>query len=554
MKIVFNKTVTFLLSLGLLSVPFVFNSCQGSFIGSESGFSSAKFCKASEEGSLKPLSKSSSSHSPRLESPFQKQKVLLGQESLADVNTFSKGVARKPVVIPADQELVALVDVACLSQRRRRQGDLGLLSDVITRNKNLFLEIKQQAFNFVLDQNMRLEELNQEAEKDACLVGVSHQVRYEVASFNDPMSFYQAHLPKIKAVPAYKELFRSANAIATTGPTLATIAVIDTGVDLDHPDLKDVIWSDANGRGLDATTLEGVVSYNPTDISPDGHGTHVAGLLAAQTNNSLGIVGAIPHRAKIMAIRVFERDGDGNLTATTQTVSDALNWAVAKGADVINISLGRYAGKALDKPFASDDLIYRAALTNALNAGVFVVAAAGNGTNEVPAQQMDGSQFVVLPAKYSQEFQGMVTVGSFDAKTGEKSFFSHWSNKMIEIAAPGTEEGLHGIYSTIPRNVGTRFGYSRLAGTSMAAPQVSAAAGLIISRYKTTFDTKPSPAAIEKILLLSADKRRELAPYFKDGNRLNLESLIQLLHQNYPHKMEEFLGDSSSFSSELDCN
>jgi subtilisin family serine protease len=115
--------------------------------------------------------------------------------------------------------------------------------------------------------------------------------------------------------------------------------------------------------------------------------------------------------------------------------------------------------------------------------------------------------------------------------TGEKSYFSHFSPTFAEIAAPGAENGSTGIYSTKPRALSS---YGRLAGTSQAGPIVSAAAGLAIGLIRESYGVAPTPAEVERLLLASAIKSPQLTTYFKDGNRLDLQALVQKINQEYP--------------------
>lgn len=209
------------------------------------------------------------------------------------------------------------------------------------------------------------------------------------------------------------------------------VAVIDTGVDLDHPDLVGRL---VPGRDF----VDG-------DTRPDdgnGHGTHVAGIIAATSGNGIGIAGGAPG-AKIMPVRVLGSDGTGD----TEVIADAVRWAVGHGADVINLSL--------DDTGPADRLRKGGPLARALREAsdqAVVVAAAGN---EGHAERLyrAGVPAVVVQA-----------VGA----DGQPAPFTNFGDPR-SVAAPGVD-----IVSTVPG------GYARKSGTSMAAPHVAAEAALLI--------------------------------------------------------------------------
>ncbi len=208
-----------------------------------------------------------------------------------------------------------------------------------------------------------------------------------------------------------------------------TIAVVDTGVDLDHPDLANRLVEGYNILGENT---------NPDD--DNGHGTHVAGIIASETNNREGIAGLTWYN-KIMPIKAMSAEGFG----TTFDIAKGIIWAVDNGADVINLSLGNY----------KESNVLKRAIRYAHNNNVVMIAAAGN----------DGSTQPSYPAAYPEVLS--VSAVSNDGTLAE---FSNYGN-YINISAPG-------VY--IPS---TYFNeqYASLSGTSMAAPHVAALAALIKS-------------------------------------------------------------------------
>ncbi|MFC7304743.1 S8 family peptidase [Streptomyces monticola] len=220
------------------------------------------------------------------------------------------------------------------------------------------------------------------------------------------------------------------------------IAVVDTGADLDHPDLK--------GRLVDGHDfVDG--DDEPKDLN--GHGTHVSGIAAAHTDNGTGIAGGAPG-AKIMPVRVLGADGSGKDGDITQGIV----WAANHGADVINLSLGE---SGLMARLLKGGVLNQA-ITHAHSKGAVVVAAAGNDGTALQPYKVDTPVLVV---------------GASD-QNGKPADFSNFGAQEA-VSAPGVK-----ILSTLPtyttkETVKNDSGYGELDGTSMAAPYVSAVAALL---------------------------------------------------------------------------
>ncbi|MBM3267937.1 MAG: S8 family serine peptidase [Candidatus Sericytochromatia bacterium] len=250
----------------------------------------------------------------------------------------------------------------------------------------------------------------------------------------------------------------------TLGDPRVVVAVVDTGVDLTHPDLK--------GRIVPS----GSRTFVPGTASPmddNGHGTHVAGVVAAEINNSIGIAGVAP-RCRILPVKVLDAEGQGN----TSDIVAGLLYAADAGAKVINLSLGGGSGsKALEE-----------AIRYAHGKGSLIVAAMGN----------DGKNLQEYPAAYSGVLSvGATSRGGDDFQVAEFSNFGGW----ISVAAPGD-----GIWSTMPtypttlsESEGAGEGYGFLSGTSMATPYVAGVAALVASLYPSL-----PPAAIKARIERSA--------------------------------------------------
>jgi len=218
------------------------------------------------------------------------------------------------------------------------------------------------------------------------------------------------------------------------------VAVVDTGIDLDHPDLQANLIS---GQSF----VSGISS--PDDDA--GHGTHVAGMVAGVSNNG-GIIGVAP-RASLMPIKVLDSQGSG----WTYDIANGIEWAVDNGAGVINLSLG-----GVDKSSTLE-----AAVNYATNQGALVVAAGGNCGDALYI--LNGCDYQDQPA-YPAAFPNVMAVASTDSSDNQSSFSNEGS--YIEVAAPGSY-----IYSTYPSG-----SYTTMSGTSMASPHVAGLAALIWSQ------------------------------------------------------------------------
>ena len=268
------------------------------------------------------------------------------------------------------------------------------------------------------------------------------------------------------------------------------VAVIDTGVDYTHIDLAANMWVntaemnglpgvDDDGNGyvddIHGCSTVGAKAFHTGDPMDDnGHGTHVAGIIAMTPNNYEGGTG-IAYGAKIMAIKAGQATGIFSDT----DIAEAINYAVAMGADVINMSFG-----GVGRSFLVEE-----ALSDAFGKCVLVAAAGNNGwptSDAIPdpqTYQLYKTKGTFYPAGYTY----VIGVMASD-KNGELASFSNWDFKKnggdgeYELMAPGVD-----IYSTLPGNQ-----YASWDGTSMAAPVVSALAAVIRSKYtdKDTYSSR----------------------------------------------------------------
>lgn len=277
---------------------------------------------------------------------------------------------------------------------------------------------------------------------------------------NDPLYTQQWYIPAIQADAVWD---------TTTGDTSQVIAFLDTGVDWHHPDLADNIWTntaeadgvagvDDDGNGFVDDVHGWDFINNDNDPSDDNsHGTHVAGIACAEGNNGIGIAGVDWH-AKIMPIKVFQSNGQGDAA----TISQGINYAASNGATVINMSFGSYARS----------LTMEAALQNAY-ANCVLVAAAGNDASDInanpPGPFFPAALSYVLGVQATEQGGGLADYSNVD---GDGPVYSQYPDLLnYEMKAPGTS-----IISTVPNG-----GYRVYSGTSMATPVVSGAVAL----YKT---------------------------------------------------------------------
>lgn len=245
------------------------------------------------------------------------------------------------------------------------------------------------------------------------------------------------------------------------------VAVIDTGVDYNHEDLQDNIWTnsaevsgqkgtdDDNNGYVDDVHGINLIDPNETPMDDHGHGTHVAGIIAMENNNVGGV--GIAYKSKIMPIKAGGSDGTFNST----DIAKGIEYAYKNGADVINMSFGSYAHSALIEN----------ALQDAFNSCVLVAAAGNYG---IPTADCPLGGQNMYPASYSY----VIGVMAYDEANSFASF-SNWdykpnANAEYEVVAPGVS-----VYSTLPNGR-----YASWNGTSMAAPMVSAEAAILRSSLK----------------------------------------------------------------------
>lgn len=354
---------------------------------------------------------------------------------------------------------------------------------------------------------------------------------YQVTDIpNDPEYAVQKSLSQINVDKAW----------AKSQGEAVVVAVIDTGVDYEHKDLVNNIWSnsdeianngkddDHNGyiddtRGWDFVKKAGSSCLmgedcggrdnEPSDYN--GHGTHVSGIIAAEQNNEFGISGVAP-KAKIMPLRAAYSVGSSAYLKSSD-VAEAVEYAIRNGADVINMS---FAGSKLG---ILEDVVKRAQ-----ELGVVMVAAAGNSDSDIET----------FPAALDD----VIAVGSVN-EDGERSSFSNYGD-WVDIMAPGAR-----ILSTAPDD-----GFAYKSGTSMSAPFVAGVAALVISKSK---ELKLSPQQVLERIISSSSSTASALVTQSQLSQLNADVNypLQVDTMNVPriaglNQSVEFIGSGSEDNEE----
>lgn len=274
----------------------------------------------------------------------------------------------------------------------------------------------------------------------------------------------------------------------TRGSKKIIIAVIDTGIDATHPDLKDNI---CHKPGTDEYGFDFVTNKkNPGDTH--GHGSHVAGIAAGSGAGKTGASGVAPNVC-IMAIRYYSDTASGaqNLANTVK----AINYAVDNGAHIIN-----YSGGGAEFSTAEMKAIQRAEAK-----GIIFVAAAGN-----EYQNTDLAANAYYPAAYG--LSNIIAVAATNIRN-QILASSNWGKKHVHVAAPG-----EAVYSTVPKG---RYAY--MTGTSQATAYVSGLAALILSENPSL-----KPKEVREIIMNSVDKFSNLEAKVASGGRINAYAALRM--------------------------
>ncbi|MBT5808709.1 S8 family serine peptidase [Candidatus Uhrbacteria bacterium] len=353
-------------------------------------------------------------------------------------------------------------------------------------------------------------------------------LRAVAADVTDPFRDEQWYLDAISAPDAWE---------ISTGSADTVVAVLDAGFDLDHEELVHRYWSNSGeiaGDGIDNDNNgfeDDVMGWdfvdNDPDPSPDvidprkdtiiSHGTVIAGIIAAEPENGLGITG-INWNVSIMPLRTLDENGVGSTVA----VRRAVRYAVENGADVINLSL---TFRQYDERLANE-------LVWAHDQGVVIVAAVGNG-------DMDTDVTPIYPACFDERAARDIIIGVASTnQKNQKADFSNFGTSCVDLAAPGTNIFAAAYQDKSEFFLSTAYS-SPWQGTSMSAPIVSAAAALLLSTYPSL-----TPSQVRLAMKLSVDPVEEISLEARKrlgAGLLNVERALITA--------EQFVGGSSSVNT-----
>lgn len=323
------------------------------------------------------------------------------------------------------------------------------------------------------------------------------------ALFNDPAIKQAWGLKKSDAARAWS---------VTQGSSDTIVAVIDTGIDADHEDLKTNLWTnpgetgtDANGKDKSSNGIDddgngfvddvhgwNFVSNNNKLDDNHGHGTHIAGIIGAEAGNKKGISGISP-KVSLMVLKYFDPKVPN--TDNLKNTIASIKYAVKMGAHIIN-----YSGGGTD--YSQDE---HDAVAEADKKGILFVAAAGN-------ERSNSDQYHYYPADYN--LKNIISVTAIDPTT-EVLPSSNFGVNTVDIAAPGQN-----ILSCLPHN-----SYGLMTGTSQATAFVSGAAALVMSHKNQYFNA----ADIKKYILGTGDTANSLLTKTRTSRQLNLFKSLTIL-------------------------
>lgn len=339
-------------------------------------------------------------------------------------------------------------------------------------------------------------------------LGSASETRSEVpdepsALFNDPAVKQAWGLKKSDAARAWS---------VSKGSRKVVVAVIDTGIDEDHEDLKNNIWTNPGETGLDAKgknkATNGIdddengfvddvhgwnfVSNNNKLVDNHGHGTHIAGIIGAEADNKKGIIGISPE-VSLMILKYYDPNVNG--TDNLKNTIRAMQYAVKMGAHIIN-----YSGGGTEFSHEEQDAVMLAE-----KKGILFVAAAGN-------EKSNSDQFHYYPADY--KLRNIISVTAIDPTT-EVLPSSNYGVETVDIAAPG-----YNILSSLPKN-----SYGLMTGTSQATAFVTGAAVLIMAHK----DLYNQAEEVKKYILATGDSSSSLTNKTKTSRQLNLFKALTIL-------------------------
>lgn len=385
------------------------------------------------------------------------------------------------VSIVSDNDTVFLSDE--LGQQALDSIDENIKDEYSDFHQTLCITLNKHDKQNVLDAIETLQKRNDVlyAEPNYCITLDSTDVT------NDEYVSEQWALDKINLPDAWK---------ITTGSKSVKVGVIDSGIKADHPDLKDNVDSE-----LSKSFVEGT---DDSDALEDvfGHGTHVAGIIGAVGNNSIGVSGTC-WNVDLVSLKVLDDNGVcGNSNDKISGVINAINYAKANNINILNFSIALVVPKS--KAFEETINNYP---------GLFVCAAG----NELFNIDTAGQKRRIYPSIYTSDNIVSVAASNSNDKIWYVEKFQQGSNYgivSVDLAAPGAD-----IYSTYTAE---NKAYTNMSGTSMATPYVTGVAALIQSKYQNI-----STKATKKAILDGVDKSSYWSKYVKTGGRLNAYNALK---------------------------
>ncbi len=435
----------------------------------------------------------------------QQEQRLLGYQTDRFIIKYKDNTSREKVKSKTKNNIQAVQTSRNLKIKQSKKSKQERV-DVVTTNTKMDKEALLQAFK------------NQELDSEIEYIQPDYPL--SIAS-NDPYYPYQwgVYNPETITTSTYTEttvgqaVYEAVYAridanvspawLETEGEGII-VAVIDTGIDINHEDLSMNIWTNTNeidNNGIDddgngyIDDINGWNIVNQTNqvhkedaYEDERHGTHISGIIAGQKDNDTGITGIAP-KAKIMPLTVFQ---DG--TAYTSDIIEAIAYAENMGAAIVNCSWGTTEeNRALQEAIEESNML-------------FVTAAGNNSIN------IDNTP--IYPASYTNT--NIITVASIN-KNGTLSSYTNYGQNTVNVAAPGED-----ILSTLPNN---QYGYT--SGTSMATAFVSGEAALILSQNNTQ-----SPEETKEQIKASSNRYTTLLNKIERGNIINCENAVNNININ----------------------
>ena len=307
----------------------------------------------------------------------------------------------------------------------------------------------------------------------------------------------------------------------TTGSDDMVIAMVDTGVDLSHPDLAPNAWvnrGERAGNGIDDDNngyVDDVNGWNfirsrPTTYEgpdEDWHGTHVSGILGAAGNNGIGVSG-VAWQVKIMSLKFI-----GAKTGNTADAVKAINYVIDQKRRGVNVRVinASWGG-------AAESASLKSAIVAAGNAGIVFVCAAGNGGPDERGDDLDATP--AFPAAWSKDVSSIIAVAAIDS-ADKLADFSNYGRTTVQVAAPG--------YLVLSTKPGGLYGLGN--GTSMATPHVSGIAALVLSRQPSL-----SPADVRQRIIKTAEPVVSLVSMVTGSGRANAYNAVTNTTQKAPSR------------------